>query len=114
MSKITQKVGSQERKGQKQMWTEYEPWCSQIEDYVSFGSADKVWGKRPELWPDKWIFHRDNAPGHDAFMSSQLRNPFQNSSVLALPFFALSKIKYGLKEQIFADIPNIQRNVTLL
>jgi hypothetical protein len=41
---MTQKVGSQERKGHMQMWTEYEPWCSQIEDYVSFGSADKVTG----------------------------------------------------------------------
>jgi hypothetical protein len=24
--------GSQKRLGQMQMWTEYEPWCSQIED----------------------------------------------------------------------------------
>jgi hypothetical protein len=47
-------------------------------------------------------------------MSSQLRNPFQNSSDLALQFSALSKIKYGLKKQIFADIPDIQRNVMLL
>jgi histone-lysine N-methyltransferase SETMAR len=22
--------------------------------------------KRPELWPDKWILHHDNAPAHDA------------------------------------------------
>jgi hypothetical protein len=22
--------------------------------------------KRPKLWPDKWIFHHDNAPVHDA------------------------------------------------
>jgi len=21
--------------------------------------------KRPELWPDKWILHHDNAPAHD-------------------------------------------------
>jgi hypothetical protein len=32
MCKMTQEVGSQKRKGQLQMWTEYEPWCSRIED----------------------------------------------------------------------------------
>jgi hypothetical protein len=31
MREMTQEVGSQKRKGQVQMWTEYEPWCAQIE-----------------------------------------------------------------------------------
>jgi hypothetical protein len=31
MRKMTQEVGSQKRKGQVQMWTQYEPWCAQIE-----------------------------------------------------------------------------------
>jgi hypothetical protein len=30
MFNMTQEVGNQERKGQMQMWTEYEPWCTQI------------------------------------------------------------------------------------
>jgi hypothetical protein len=30
--KMTQEAGSQKRKGQMQMWTEYEPWRAQIED----------------------------------------------------------------------------------
>jgi len=30
--KTTQEVGSQKRKGQTQMWTQYELWCVQIED----------------------------------------------------------------------------------
>ena len=34
MCKSIQKVGSQKRKGQMQMWREYEPWCAQIEDNV--------------------------------------------------------------------------------
>jgi len=34
MCKPTQEVGNQKRKGQMQMWTEYEPWCDQIEDLV--------------------------------------------------------------------------------
>jgi hypothetical protein len=32
MCKVTQEVGSQNRKGQMQIWTEYEPWCAQIKD----------------------------------------------------------------------------------
>jgi len=32
MCKTAQELGSQKRKGQMQMWTEYEPWCAQIED----------------------------------------------------------------------------------
>jgi hypothetical protein len=31
--------------------------------------------KRPGLWPDRWILHHDNAPAHDAFVSSWLRTP---------------------------------------
>jgi len=27
---------------------------------------ESVRRKRPGLWPDKWIFHHDNAPAHDA------------------------------------------------
>jgi hypothetical protein len=32
MCKMTQEVGRQKRKGHMQTWTEYEPWCAQIED----------------------------------------------------------------------------------
>jgi hypothetical protein len=32
MCKMTQKVGRQKLVGQMQMWTEYEPLCTQIED----------------------------------------------------------------------------------
>jgi len=32
MCETTQEVSSQKRKGQMQMWTEYEHWCAQIED----------------------------------------------------------------------------------
>jgi hypothetical protein len=36
MCKIVQEVGSQKRKVQIQMWTEYEPWCAQIEDLRNY------------------------------------------------------------------------------
>jgi hypothetical protein len=32
MHNMTQEVGSQKHKGQMQMWTEYEPWSTQIKD----------------------------------------------------------------------------------
>ena len=32
--KTTQEVGSQKRKGQTQMWKEFEHWCAKIEDKV--------------------------------------------------------------------------------
>jgi hypothetical protein len=32
MCKMTQEAGSQKRKGEMQMWTEYEPWCAQMHD----------------------------------------------------------------------------------
>jgi hypothetical protein len=34
MCKKTQEVGSQKCKGQMQMWPEYEPWFTQMEDEV--------------------------------------------------------------------------------
>jgi transposase len=29
-------------------------------------TGESVRRKKPELWPDKWILHHDNAPAHDA------------------------------------------------
>jgi hypothetical protein len=34
MCKTAQEVGSQKRKGQKQMWREYELWCAQMKEWV--------------------------------------------------------------------------------
>jgi hypothetical protein len=34
MCKMTQEVGSQNRKVQMQMWTACQHWCTQIEDYL--------------------------------------------------------------------------------
>jgi hypothetical protein len=30
-------------------------------------SWEAVRGKRPELWPEKWILHHDNTPAYDTF-----------------------------------------------
>jgi hypothetical protein len=41
---MTHEFDSPKLKGLIQMWTEYEPWCTQIEDFVLFGGDVKVTG----------------------------------------------------------------------
>jgi hypothetical protein len=63
---MTQEVGRQKRKGQKQVWTEYKQTVNQrrcVE--VLTRLRECVQRKRPELWADKWILHLDNALAHD-------------------------------------------------
>jgi hypothetical protein len=43
---------------------------------------ESVWRKRPELWPDKWILHHDNAPAHDAL---RVREFLAKKSVVKMP-----------------------------
>jgi hypothetical protein len=67
MCKMTEEVSSQRRKGQMQMWTEYEQTVNQhcyLEELTRL--RESVGRKRPELWSDKLILHHDNAPAHDA------------------------------------------------
>jgi hypothetical protein len=78
--------------------------------------------KRPELWPDGWIFHHDNAPDHDA---SRVREFLAKKSITnwtihlfhliaACDFWLFPKLKNTLKGQKFADVPNIQTNMAKL
>jgi hypothetical protein len=64
------------------MWTEYEQMVNQ-QCYLEVLTRlqEHVWMKRPELWPEKWILHHDNAPVHDVFTSSWLRNPLQKWTI---------------------------------
>jgi len=63
---------------------------------------ESVRRKRPELWPDKWILHHDNAPAHDAlrvreFLAknsiTKMDHPPYSPELSPLRFLALSKIK---------------------
>jgi hypothetical protein len=43
---------------------------------------------RPELWPDAWILHHDNAPAHDAlavweFLAKKIHNKIGPSTIFA-------------------------------
>jgi histone-lysine N-methyltransferase SETMAR len=42
------------------------------------GLWETVQRKRPELWPDKWILHHDNASAHD---SLRVREDLVNKSI---------------------------------
>jgi hypothetical protein len=70
MCKMTQEVGSHKRKGHMQ--TDYEfiaqGYTVNQQRYLEVQTRirESVKRKRPDLWPDKWIFHYDNAPAHDA------------------------------------------------
>jgi histone-lysine N-methyltransferase SETMAR len=77
--------------------------------------------KRPEIWHDKWI-HK-NVPAHDAlsvrnFLAkksiTKMDHPPHLPDLAPCDFWLFRKLENVLKGQRFADIPDIQRNVTTL
>jgi hypothetical protein len=78
---MIQEVHSQKLKGQMQMWTEYEETVNQ-QCYLEVLTRlrESVRRKRPELWPDNWIFHHAISLGmmRSEFASFWLRNPLKN------------------------------------
>jgi hypothetical protein len=79
--------------------------------------------KRLEFWPDKCLLHHNNAPLLDVlklheFLAKKSITKMDHrpySPHLALcDFWLFPKLKNALKGQRFADIPNIQHNMTLL
>jgi len=84
---------------------------------------ESVRRKRPGLCPDKWIFHHDNAPVHDAlrvceFLAknsiTKMDHPPYLPDLAPCDFWLFPKLKNALKGQRFADLPDIQRNVKTL
>jgi histone-lysine N-methyltransferase SETMAR len=71
----------------------------------------------PELWPDAWILHHDNAPANDALA---VREFLANKSIMKLDhppyspylarcdFWLFPKLKTALKGHIFSDTAGIQ------
>jgi histone-lysine N-methyltransferase SETMAR len=85
---------------------------------------ESVRSKRPTLWPDKWILHHNNAPGHDAlrvreFLAkksiTKMNHPPYLPDLAPCDFWLFPKLKKNaMKGQRFADIPDIRCNMTLL
>jgi hypothetical protein len=63
--------------------------------------------KRPELWPNDWILHNDNAPAHKMLSVKQF---LAHSPDLATnDFWLCPKIKSALKGLRFQDLEDIQK-----
>jgi histone-lysine N-methyltransferase SETMAR len=84
---------------------------------------EAVHRKRPELWPDAWILHHDNAPAHDAltvheFLAKKsiliLDHPPYSPDLALCNFWLFPKLKTALKGHRFSDIANIQGHVTTI
>jgi histone-lysine N-methyltransferase SETMAR len=84
---------------------------------------ESVRRKRPELWPDKWFLHHDNAPAYDVlrvrkFLAkksiTKMDHPPYSPDLAPYDFWLLQKLKNALMGQRFDDIPDIQCNVTTL
>lgn len=82
---------------------------------------ESVGRERPELWPDKWVLHHDNAPARDELSVRQfldqnsipkLDQPPHSPDLAPCEFWLFPKLKNALKGQRFDDISDIQRAVT--
>jgi histone-lysine N-methyltransferase SETMAR len=74
--------------------------------------------KRPELWPNDWIHHHDNAPSHKALSLKQflaqksmaeVEHPPSSPDLSPNDFRLFSGIKSALKGRIFQDTEDIKK-----
>jgi transposase len=80
-------------------------------------SPEAVYRRRPELWPDVWILHHDDARAHDMlavreFMAKKLilkfDHPPYSPDLAPCDFWLFPKLKTTLKVHRFSDIADIQ------
>jgi hypothetical protein len=85
MCKITHEVGSQKCKAQMKIWqsTNLGEFRSKIkcESDGRKRLRESVRKKIPELWPDKWILHHENAPAYAALRVSEFMDFFKIKKV---------------------------------
>jgi hypothetical protein len=79
--------------------------------------------RRPELWPDAWILHHDNALAHDALAVREfwaktsimkLDHPSYSPDLAPCDFWLFPKLKTTLKGHRFSDIADIQGHATTI
>jgi transposase len=81
--------------------------------------SEAVRRRRPELWPDAWILHHDNAFAHDVlavweFLAEKsimkLDHPPYSPDLAPCDFWLFPKLKTALKGHRFSDIADIQEH----
>jgi hypothetical protein len=84
---------------------------------------EAVHWRRPELWPDAWILHRDNALAHDMlavreFLAKKsimkLDHPPYLPDLTPCDFWLFPKLKTPLTGHRFSDTANIQGHLTTI
>jgi hypothetical protein len=74
--------------------------------------------KRPELRPDVWILHHDNAPAHKALSVEQflaqksiteMEHPLYSPDLVPHDFWPFPKMKSALKGRRFQDTEDIKK-----
>jgi hypothetical protein len=90
---------------------------------ISATLREAVRRRRPELWPDAWILHHDNALAHDELT---VREFLAKRSILKLDhrpyspdlapceFWLFPELKTSLKDHRFPDIADIQGHATTI
>jgi hypothetical protein len=77
--------------------------------------------RRPELWPDAWILHHDNALSHDALAVREilakksimkLVHPPYSPDLALCDFWLFPKLMTALKGHRFSDIADTQEHAT--
>jgi hypothetical protein len=80
---------------------------------------DKQW-QRPEVWPNNWILHHDNAPALkmlsvEQFLTqksvTEMEYPLWSPDLDLNNFWLFPKMKSALKGPRFQDIEDIRKNV---
>jgi transposase len=84
---------------------------------------EAVGRRRPELWPDAWILHHNNALAHDALavreflakkLIMKLDHPPYSPDFAPYDFWLFPKLKTALKGHRFSDIADIQGHATTI
>jgi hypothetical protein len=80
--------------------------------------------RRPELWPDAWISHHDNALAHDALAVREffwpkksimkMDHPPYSPDLAPCDFWLFPKLKTAFKGHRFSDTADIQGHATTM
>jgi hypothetical protein len=80
--------------------------------------------RRPEIWPDAWILHHDNARAHDALAVREFLTKNKSiiktdlspylSDLAPCDFWLFPKLKTALQGHRFSDIAYIQGHATTI